>query len=172
MDFISHILIGKIISFNKNRATQIWTMVFSFLPDLSQLPYFLILGYQNARPFLLPNISDWSGARQANSILTSLWEIQHSLFFAFFIILPIVLFFKLPKIAFFGYALHIIIDIPTHAGEWAIKPFYPIKYAINGFTDAWAWSAWLLLLSWIILIFIIFFLNFYQRKIKNDKPVN
>ena len=152
MDIVSHILIGKLISFNKNKLTQIWAMVFSFLPDLGQIPFYIFLGYKNTRPFFFPLNSDWEGARALYPFLTALWDIPHSFLFALIIILPIVILFKLPKIAFLAYLLHLIIDIPTHAGEWAVKPFYPFNFLIGGFTDAWAWPLWLMALCWIILI--------------------
>jgi len=171
MDIVSHILIGKILSFNKKKKAQFWAMFFSLLPDLSQIPFYLVLGYENARPFLFPLNSDWIGARQLHPILSALWEAPHSLFFAILIILPIIIFFKLPKIAFFSYVIHLIVDIPTHSGEWAIKIFYPIDYTINGFTDAWAWPVWGFILSWIILISIVIVLNRFL-KLKNDNSSN
>jgi membrane-bound metal-dependent hydrolase YbcI (DUF457 family) len=170
MDIISHVLIGKIISFNKNRLAQIWTMIFSYLPDLTQIPFYIMLGYENARPFLFPYNSDWVDASKNHVILNIMWEASHSLFFALLIVLPIILFFKLPKIAFLGYILHIIIDIPTHKGEWLIKPFYPLNYSINGFTNSWAWPIWIMALSWMVLILIIFSLNIFKKK--NDRPLN
>lgn len=160
MDIISHILIGKIISFNKNLKTQIWAMFFSFLPDLFQLPAYIYLGYINNRMFFIPKNIDWNHTRNLYPFLHAItWEIPHSIFFAVIIILPIILFFKLPKIALFAYIFHLIIDIPTHSGEWAMKPFYPSNYTFNGFTDVWAWPIWAMALLWIVLIFIILFLN-------------
>ncbi len=172
MDIISHVLIGRIISFNKNRAAQIWTMIFSYLPDLTQIPFYIVLGYENARPFLFPYNSDWNGMKELHKVLNITLEIPHSLFFAFLIILPIILFFKLPKTAYLVYVLHILIDIPTHNGEWLIKPFYPLNYSINGFTNGWAWPIWAMALSWIVLILIILGLNVFQKKLKNDRPLN
>ncbi|HCC59736.1 MAG: hypothetical protein A2402_02630 [Candidatus Staskawiczbacteria bacterium RIFOXYC1_FULL_37_43] len=162
MDILSHILIGKIISFNKTKVAQIWAMLFSFLPDLGQLPFYLVLGYENARPFLFPYNSDWMGARATHPFLTAMWDIPHSFIFLFLIILPVILFFKIPKIAFFAYGLHLLIDIPAHAGEWAIKLFYPLNFTMSGITDAWAWPIWGMALSWIILIIIIFALKFLK----------
>lgn len=164
MDILSHILIGKIISFNRNFKTQCWTMLFSYLPDLTQLPYYLILGHDNFRPFFFPKIADWFLSKNNYVFLTALYQVSHSLLFAVLIILPIVLYFKLPKIAIFAYILHIFIDIPTHTGIWKIQPFYPFSYAINGFTDAWAWPFMSMFYSWIILILIIYALEVWKKK--------
>lgn len=175
MDIISHVLIGRIISFNKNRLAQIWTMFFSYLPDLFQLPAYIYLGYINNRMFLIPKNIDWNHTRDLYPVLHAFtWEIPHSVFFVLLVILPIILYFKLAKITFFAYFTHILIDIPLHEGEWALKPFYPINYSINGFANAWSWPAQTFIFSWIILVFIIIALNIflkYKNK-KNDRPLN
>jgi hypothetical protein len=156
MDIISHILIGKLISLNKNLKTQLWAMFFSFLPDLTQIPFFLYLGYTNARPFFYPQTIDWQGAKALHPFLSAFYEIPHSFLFLILIILPFILYFKLPKITFFAYLLHLLIDIPTHTGgEWAMKPFYPSHYTFNGFTDAWIWPFYIMLISWAILLLVI-----------------
>jgi len=152
MDIISHALIGNIISLPQKKS-RLWVIFFSVLPDLTQIPFFLYLGYLNARPFFFPLEKDWDGARALHPFLNIIYEIPHSFFFVFLIILPIVLFFKLPKLAFFAYIFHLLIDLPTHtSGEWAMKPFWPFQYTFPGFTDAWAWPAYMLLISWIVLI--------------------
>jgi len=167
MDIVSHIIIGKIISFfdKKNKRAGLWAMFFSFLPDSFQVFAYIYLGYINNRAFFIPKNIDWNHTRSTYPVLHAFtWEIPHSIFFLSLIILPIIIFFKLPKIAFFAYLLHIIIDIPTHAGEWAIKPFYPINYAINGTTNAWAWPIPMFFYSWVILLFISTLLSFISRK--------
>ncbi len=166
MDSISHILIGKLLASSSkySKKAVLITAFFSFLPDLSSIPMYLYLGYIKMRPFWIPYNSDWNGLRESNPLRSSLWDIPHSLFFAVLIILPIVLYFKLPKIVFFAYLLHIFIDIFTHTGEWAVKPFYPFSYKIEGFTNAWFWPLWAMALSWLILIVLI-----YIRKLINKK---
>lgn len=167
MDIISHILIGKIISFfaRKTKRASLWAMSFSFLPDLFQLPAYVYLGYINNRMFLIPKNIDWEHTRDLYPLLHAFtWEIPHSIFFLLLVVFPVVLYFKLPKITFLAYLLHLVIDIPTHAGEWAVKPFYPINYSISGFTNAWAWPVWLLVLSWIVLLTIIILSVFIKKK--------
>lgn len=169
MDIITHALTGKIIALpQKSKRTDFWTILFSLLPDASLIPFYLTLGYINGRAFFIPHNSDWNGARNLYPFLNSIQEISHSFVFAFLIILPIILLFKLPKIAFLGYLAHIILDLPSHTGEWAIKPFYPLNYSIEGFTDAWSWPLYSMAISWII-CFIIFII---LKKILNDKSIN
>ncbi|MEK7562386.1 MAG: hypothetical protein AAB509_01760 [Patescibacteria group bacterium] len=164
MDIVSHILIGRIISAGKEKKHQFWAMFFSFLPDLFQLPAYVYLGYINNRAFFIPQNIDWNHTRDAYPFLHAFtWEIPHSIFFLLLFILPLVLFFKLPKIAFFAYFLHILIDIPAHTGEWAMKPFYPLNFQISGLTNAWAWPFYAMFILWIIFLLIIFLY---------DRPVN
>lgn len=164
MDIVSHILIGRIISSNKEKKLQFWAIFFSFLPDLSLIPFYLILGYENNRVLFFPQNQDWAGTSITHPFLSFLYFFQHSFLLAFIVILPIILYFRLPKIAFFSYLLHIIIDIPTHTGEWAIRIFYPLNYAINGFTDAWAWPFFSMAVFWAILLAIIFLYDRFRNK--------
>jgi len=166
MDSISHILIGKLLASSPkySKKAVFITAFFSFLPDLSSIPMYLYLGYIKARPFWIPYNSDWNGVRELRPVWSALWDIPHSLFFAVLIILPIILFFKLPKIAFFAYIFHIFIDIFTHTGEWAVKLFYPLSYKIEGFTNAWTWPLWTMAISWLILIVLIISLKYIIKK--------
>ena len=165
MDIVSHALIGKIISLpEKSKRPVFWIIFFSVLPDFFQLPFYFFLGYINKRPFLIPHNSDWEGVRNLYPVLDFIQAMGHSFLFALLIILPIVLILKLPKLAFWAYIVHLLIDLPTHTGEWAVKPFYPFNYSVNGFTDAWSWPLWTMAISWIILIAVIIILKRYYKK--------
>lgn len=145
-----------------------WAMFFSFLPDLTQIPFFIYLGCINSRPFFYPQLTDRQGARTLYPFLTTIYEIPHSFFFLIFIILPIILLLKLPKISFFAYFFHLFIDVFTHTGgEWGMKPFYPFDYIFLEFTDAWAWPFWIMLIFWTAFLLIIF----YLKKL-NDRSLN
>ncbi len=166
MDFVSHILIGRALAvFPKNSRKNIYLITFfSFLPDLPQVATYLYLGFVKARPFLIPLSADWQGFRQFHPIWSVLWEIPHNVFFALLIIIPIILFFKLPKMAFIAYLSHIFVDLFTHAGEWGMKPLYPLPYQVNGFTNAWAWPFWGMFFSWLVLFMIIAALHLLCRR--------
>lgn len=170
MDFVSHILIGRVLATSpKNSRKNIYLITFfSFLPDLPQIAIYLYLGFIKARPFLIPLNTDWDGFRTLHPIWSAVWEIPHSIFFAFLVILPLVLIFKLSKMAFIAYLSHIFVDLFTHAGEWSTKIFYPLPYLVNGFTNAWAWPFTSMFLSWLILLIAIVILHFMLlRKARN-----
>lgn len=163
MDVLSHALIGKIISFFDKKANfkfnSWWVIFFSIAPDLVLIPFFLILGKEKERFLWIAQNVDWAGATTAHNLLSATYNTTHSLFFLFLIILPIIFYFNLPKSCFFAYLSHIIIDVFTHNGEWAIKIFYPLNYQPNGFTNAWEWSFYSMVICWIILSLIIFLQN-------------
>ena len=174
MDFISHILIGRMLasSRKKNMRSIYAVTFFSFLPDLTLIPLYIFLGFTNNRLFWIALPSDWDGFRSLHPLLSLLWEIPHSVFFAFLIILPIIFYFKLPKIAFIAYLSHILVDLFTHAGEWAMKPFYPFQYSFNGFTNAWSWSFKNMFITWFILLLIIFITHLILTKISKKEIKN
>jgi membrane-bound metal-dependent hydrolase YbcI (DUF457 family) len=164
MDIISHALIGKILCFFDKKSKSSLVIFFSIMPDFVLIPFYAVLGKENERFFWIAQNQDWIGANIAHPYLTNLYNSTHSIFFACLIILPVVLFLKLPKFAFFAYLLHIIIDIFTHTGEWAIKIFYPFNFDIDGFSNAWAWPIYSMIFLWAILSAIILYLNKTYKK--------
>lgn len=171
MDIISHALIGKILCYfdKKARGTkQLWTILFSVMPDFVLIPFYIILGKEYSRFLWIAQNQDWDGASLTHSFLTSLYNSTHSLFFCLLIILPIVFIFKLPTSAFWVYLSHIFIDIFTHTGEWTIKIFWPLNFYTNGFSDAWAWPIWKMALCWTFLLIIILWI----QKTKNGNSTN
>lgn len=168
MDIVSHAILGGAINLGlkepQTRKKILTNIIFALLPDFSLFFVFFYVGFINNRPFLIPFNSDWNGFRSASPMLTALWEIPHSFFFALIIILPIILILKLPKTAFWAYCSHIFTDLFTHAGEWAVKPFFPFSYEFNGFTNAWAWNFSSMTFLWVMILASIFILNFLYKK--------
>jgi hypothetical protein len=157
MDIVSHVLIGKLIA-NVTGVTPRDTnyiMLFSFLPDLTQIPLYLYLGYLKHRPFWIPCNSDWDNMRGQAKMFSMVWEIPHSILFVGFILLPLILILHLPLYLLLIYLAHIIIDLATHEGEWAIKPLYPMQITIHGRSNAWSWPFKKILFSWVVLVALI-----------------
>ncbi len=154
VDFISHALIGWIISiFAKlNKKDTYVVVLFSFLPDIIHSVLYFYVGFISGRPFFIPHASDWVGLRDTSIAAVLFNDIPHSLFFLLLVIVPIVLYFKLTKIAIVGYLSHILFDIVSHTGEWASKPFYPFSLTISGLADVWVWPIFSLSLLWIYII--------------------
>jgi len=163
MDIISHLLVGRALAelgnYSPSQASEI--SLFAVLPDLPQLPLYLYVGWKHKRFLDIPKNSDWlrEHFRNKHPFWSSLWELPHSLWFLFLVVTPLVYYFGLPLMAAAAYASHLVIDIFTHKGEWAVKPFYPFKKKIQGLTNGWAWNLPSMVVSWIILILIIFGLH-------------
>jgi len=164
MDIISHVLIGEIIFLltGGTITTNFLIILFAVIADIVHIPYYLILGKKNNRKFCIAQKQDWERMSEKYKFFTILYNTTHSIFFAFFVILPIILFFKLSVWIFFAYLSHIIVDIFTHKGEWAIKVFWPFKFKINGFSNTWIWSIEKTINLWIILFSIILYLSFFS----------
>jgi len=151
MDIVSHALIGSLIaSKTHNPKVVFWSTIFSVLPDIPQIPQYFFVGFLGRRKFWIPKSQDWKGVTAKYPGWAAQYFIPHS-FFILPIIGLVIWLFKLPLLALVAYALHIIIDIFTHTGEWSVKPFYPFKYKVSGLTNAWLWLPQYWVLSWIIL---------------------
>jgi membrane-bound metal-dependent hydrolase YbcI (DUF457 family) len=174
MDFISHALFGKLFQTTSKLHSlkeKLIVISFAFLPDLPVAFVYLLLGRAHNRPFWIPYNSDWIGVREAHPWWAASWEIPHSIFFLFLIIIPLVFYFRWPKIAILSYFSHIFLDLFTHTGEWGLKPFYPINFLVNGFTDAWAWPLKYMMLSWALLVIVILGLQNFEIKKKRTKSI-
>jgi hypothetical protein len=158
MDFLSHGLIGAAIGLLAKRPTKavvIKAAIFGLLPDVFQIPYYLGLGHLKNRPYNWPEIADWEGFRGTHTWLDACWDIPHSFFFLFLVIIPLVKLLKQSPVLIYAYASHILFDIPTHTGEWAVKFLYPFPIRVSGLTDAWAWGWDMLAISWATLAIVI-----------------
>ena len=167
MDIVSHALVGNIFkefARSPSAKDKLIIILFAFLPDIPVMfLMYPLLGHANGRPFWIPYNSDWAGARSAHPIWSMSWEIPHSLLFLLLVITPLVFWFRLPKFAIASYLSHILLDLPTHTGVWGVKPFYPLHYMVNGFTDAWAWPFSYMAISWVVLLAIGWCLHLYRK---------
>jgi len=167
MDIVSHALIGRaLVTKNDKKADIVWVSFFGALPDVFQIPLYAVVGYYHNRPYYFPENADWTGFRSAHPGWSLLWEIPHSLFFLLLIVVPAVYLLKINKLAIVSYFLHIFVDLFTHTGEWNVKPFFPLNFHINGFTDAWAWDYYFFPITWAILLILIFILDKIRTRSK------
>lgn len=158
MDIVSHGLIGLVVKKDKAVFSKQTLILFFFgiLPDLLQIPLYLFVGFLNNRFLWIPQNNDWIGFRELHPIPSMLWEVPHSFLFLLLVIMPLLMVFKKSKWYALPYFLHIFVDIFTHTGEWATKPFFPLNIKIEGFVDAWIWPWYYYLFCWAVIIFILF----------------
>lgn len=154
MDGISHLLVGRIIATAQKLSPQQNFMVafFGYLPDLSQLILYPLLVWILPRPYYFPSNEDWIGITDKHTWFTFAYEFPHSLLFVMLFLVPFVWYMGLPKLCIASYISHILLDIPTHTGEWSTKFLLPsYYYYIEGITDAWAWNYSSFVMTWILL---------------------
>ncbi len=167
MDLVSHALIGKIFQVSSKLANfraKFIVVLFAVVPDFPVLLVYLLLGREKGRPYWIPHSLDWIGIREAHPIWSAMWEVPHSLLFLILVVCPLVLWRRWPRIAIAAYLSHVLVDLPAHTGEWAVKPFYPFGLRVDGFTDAWAWPLRYLVLSWLLLMVIVLVVAGYRRR--------
>jgi len=169
MDFVSHMLVGNIfkeagrVNSFKNKLIVV---SFAFLPDVpGLLVVYPLLGHEHGRAYWFPHNSDWVGVHAAHPLWAAIWEVPHSLLFLAMVIVPLVLWLKWTKLAIASYLSHILLDLPTHTGEWAVRALYPFNWTVQGFTDAWAWPLKYMAISWFVLVIVAYLIRFsLQRK--------
>ncbi len=169
MDVITHLLIGEALALPTQSTLRdnLIVALFSLLPDTTQIPLYLHIGFINKRWLWFPRNSDWlkNHFRNKHPAWSALWEIPHSIIFFSLVIVPLVVIFDLPKMAAISYFSHIFVDLFTHTTEWGVKPFYPFNYKFKGFTDVWSWRFSKLAWLWTIFGILVISLKLYATGI-------
>jgi len=120
MFWIGHLLTTRVHFDNMNLEDAFWAIA----PDL---PMSLFLSPGGA--FVDPN-TPWRVIKNWPSYLL-FYKLPHSLWFLILIKKS-----RARKI----YALHILMDILSHTGEWSIEPFFPMGPAVHGIWDPVEWT--------------------------------
>ena len=167
MDVVSHALVGVLVAMAA--GVRLWRHraamgLVAAAPDAPVAIVYLLLGRAHDRPFWIPLHSDWEGVRAAHPVWSALWEAPHSLLFLALVVVPLVLHFRLPRVAIAAYASHLLLDLPTHTGEWAVAPLYPLPWRVEGWTDAWAWPPLQWAASWAVLLALVLLVDRWLRR--------
>lgn len=134
MDIISHGLYGGVAFGRKNRLSYWLAFFFGIAPDLFSFGLFFILALLG-----LSQHPDWSTGQHPDPsgippYVHSLYNGTHSLV-VFAIVFALVWFIRRrPMYEMFGWLLHILADIPTHAERFFPTPFlWPLSdFHIDG----------------------------------------
>ncbi len=155
MDIGTHLATGLLASTLVEHPTaKALCVLGSVIPDMAQVPYYL---YRICK-------KDWKLWRHMKkdgpdayhpSWERKIYYLLHSFVFlgflyglSFLLKNPLILGFAI------GYTTHILLDIPTHKGEAANRPFYPFAtFHIDGYMDWWkhALCRKLIVVFWIFL---------------------
>jgi membrane-bound metal-dependent hydrolase YbcI (DUF457 family) len=127
MDVIYHALVGAAIAKSTGSPYILSSAIFAVLPDLvGAVPF--VYYKLTARPgTLLQNVKESVYSNTfTNSVDRIMYSLTHSLVFALLVSLLSYLFFPAAWVTLsLSYVSHIIIDIPTHEGDFATRIFYP-----------------------------------------------
>jgi len=153
MDTISHALWTNLIFKELPPSERAWAISFGIMPD--------IISFSLAYKHFLKKTLGIKGPKLSRmpKFVFKLYNYTHS--FIIWLLIYFVLRFFAPdwiSLAFFGWALHIFIDIFTHKKNYFPTPFlWPIsKYKFSGIN--WT-NRWFMLFNYAVLIFL--YLVFY-----------
>jgi membrane-bound metal-dependent hydrolase YbcI (DUF457 family) len=167
MDGVSHVLMGCCIA-AASQGGLTWHSAIAYgamslAPDLFFVPLGVMLGREHHRTLWIPRAADWIGTRERRPLATVLsWDAPYSILGTIAVSLAIA---KLLGLGLaIAYALHIVIDYPTHAGEWAVRPAFPFsKRTFQGFANAWEWPLAKMAGAWGVLAVILCVIVFVRR---------
>jgi len=161
MDILSHSLWGGIALGRKKKSDFIYSLILSVLPDiLAEGTMFglIFLGVKNMPSIEHghPNITEFPIYAQ------NFYNATHSLIIFITVFVIIWAIRKKPFMLLLAWALHIIIDIPTHSYALFPTPFlWPVsEYKMNGIP----WDKSIILIPDIILLFFLYVLWFFLCK--------
>jgi hypothetical protein len=150
--------------FKKHRISVAWTAFWGIFPDLFAFGIPMILSV----PMIIKN-----GFHFDRSLLLGLpqelYQYSHSLVIWAVVFLVVWLIAKRPKLALLGWALHILIDIPSHAGTFYPTPFlFPISN--YKFLHGIPWSnKWYMLINYSCLLIVFGFMLIRDLRKKRAK---
>ena len=156
MDVFSHALWGPTIV--RKRKLLALALAFGMLPDLVGAT----VTYTMDAIFHVP-------IERIPSFFINLYYSTHSLLAIIILFIILLLFFRKYLILTLPYLFHLILDLPTHAGVYANRPFYPFSsFAFEGIR--WEDNWWTIALSamGLLIINLIFYLMKKWPNIQNQ----
>jgi hypothetical protein len=166
MDIISHGLWGALAFGRENQKKFVFAFALSILPDILSegLMFTLIFLGLRGMPSLAnghPNITEFPLYAQ------NFYNATHSLIIFTIVFLLVWFIIKKPIWIMLTWALHILIDIPTHSLELFPTPFlWPVSsFKVNGI----GWDTPIILILDISLLVLVYVVVFYPRLIKMMK---
>jgi len=160
---------------NKNSRVSVgWTEIFGVFPDLFafSLPfifrfYYVLSGDDPISVFFVRSRGGMGGAEDGFNISHILYQYSHSLVIWFVVFLIVWVIFKRPRYELLGWALHILIDIPSHVLAFYPTPFlFPISNYRFPYGIQWS-NQWFMIINYSALLFVwgsFFIKNLLQKK--------
>jgi len=139
MDFIFHAILGLVIAKWITGDYLLLALIFATLPDIVGAIAFQYFKVKNSSKNSIKEFIKDFVTLTGRGNFFSKWDkltywASHTLFSLPFAVLIAIIFFKdIWQILALCYLSHFLIDIPTHEGEFAFKPFWPFStWGIKG----------------------------------------
>lgn len=160
MDFIFHGILGLVISKWITGDYLPLAVIFAILPDILGTTAFQYFKFKNSSKNSIKEfINDYIRLTKRNNFFSK-WDrftyrATHTLLSLLLAVLVAMIFFKnIWWMLALCYLSHFLIDIPTHEGEFAFKPFWPFSnWSLKG--KSWATNPNIFLIFWFFLIVIV-----------------
>jgi membrane-bound metal-dependent hydrolase YbcI (DUF457 family) len=162
MDIIFHIVLGILLSKNFLNGYNFIVVIFSLLPDLiGALPYEMEKFYRSMK-FKGNKIKKYLSFTKRTKTFSEyqkiIYKSTHNLFaWLFFTLIARILWEDIYIVLSISYFLHLFFDSYTHEGDFAMQPFYPLKFFIKG--KSWTLSKRVMLINWTFLILFLIYLE-------------
>lgn len=167
MDIFAHTLWaaagarGLNAKFKKRLFRVGWTAFFGVFPDLFAFGIPLILSIPN---MIKNGVNIF--AHSHHDLSPVLYQYSHSIVIWALVFILVWIIFKRPAFFLFGWALHILIDIPSHAGNFYPTPFlFPISDYKFLHGISWA-NKWYMIINYSALLVVFLGMLIYEYKTK------
>jgi len=140
----------------KFRVSVGWAAFWGVFPDFFAFTIPFILAFYNAivRGLSFSAMRDHHGVAGAFDIASFLYQYSHSLVVWAFVFVVMWFFAKRPRWELLGWALHILIDIPSHSIDFYPTPFlFPLSDYRFPYGVSWG-NMWYMLINYTALAFV------------------
>lgn len=150
----------KLVKKDKKPISLPWVTFWGVFPDLFAFGITFIT--------IIPSIisGNFTGRPSGMGLPAELYQYSHSIVIWAIIFAISWLIWKKPQLALFGWALHILIDIPSHSGTFYPTPFlFPISDWKFQYGVSWANPTYMIINYTLLLIVSLYIFRMNRKKI-------
>ncbi len=150
---------GNAIARKNNKKINInvgWAAFFGIFPDLFAftIPFIIAIYKIIFGDLTLKSFGEHHGAVAGFDLAHYLYQYSHSLVIWAFVFILVWIISKRPRYELFGWALHILIDIPSHALSFYPTPFlFPLSDYRFPYGVQWS-NQWYMMINYTALLFV------------------
>jgi hypothetical protein len=177
MDILAHMLWAnygarglnkKLEEKKRGRISLAWTTFWGVFPDLFAftIPFCIVLFNVIFKGQSLEAMRNHHGLTNGFDIASFLYQFSHSLIIWAVVFSVVWILSRRPRLVLLGWLLHILIDIPSHAGNFYPTPFlFPISDYRFLHGVSWANPTYMIVNYSLLLIFGLYFFSKRSKKV-------